>query len=161
MASIQQMLVIGGVLLLSYLVLSYHSSTGYQTSATLYNEAVISGTGIAQSLMEEIQSKAFDEKTTAGTVDSPDSLTNPFDLGPDATENLPKKFDDVDDYNDYRTTVTHGRLGDFDAVVNVYYVNTMSPGSKSFGRTFSKRVDIYVNTYVLKDTLKFNHVISY
>ena len=159
--AIQQMLVIGGVLLLSYLALSYHSSTGYQTSATLYNEAVITGTGIAQSFMEEIQSKAFDEKTTAGTVDSPDSLTNPFDLGPESGEPNATKFDDVDDYNDYRTTVTHGRLGDFDAVVNVFYVNTMSPGSKNFARTFSKRVDIYVITYVLKDTLKFNQVISY
>ena len=155
------MLVIGGVLLLSYLALSYHSSTAYQTSATLYNEAVITGTGIAQSLMEEIQSKAFDEETISGPKDSPDSLTNPFDLGPETGEPNATKFDDVDDYAGYTTTETNGRLGDFDAVVNVFYVNTMSPGSKSFGRTFSKRVDIYVSTYVLKDTLKLNHVISY
>ncbi len=141
--------------------MSLHSSHSSQTSATLYNEAVITGTGIAQSLMEEIQSKAFDENTISGAVDSPDSLTFPLNLGPETGETSPTKFDDVDDYHDYTTTETHNRLGDLDVAAKVYYINKMSPQSKGFGRTFLKRVDIYVSTFVLKDTLKFNHVIKY
>ena len=144
---------------MSYLTLSYHSSTSHQTSANLYNEAVITGAGIAQSLMEEIQGKAFDENTISDVLYSADSLT--FSLGPEAGETSPASFDDIDDYNNYTMTETHGRLGDFDAVVRISYINSMSPESKSFGQTFSKRVDIFVTTFVLKDTLKFNHVRSY
>ncbi len=161
MIAIQQMLVIGGLFLLSYLGLSLHSSDSSQSSATLYNEAVITGTGIAQSLMEEIQRKDFDEKTVSVSVDSPDSLTYLGYLGPETGETSRTQFDDVDDYHNYTATETHSRLGDFHTAIKVHYINKMSPNSHSFGRTFSKRVDIYVNTYVLKDTLKLNHVISY
>ena len=162
MVAIQQILVIGGLFLLSYLSLSLHSSDSSQSSATLYNEAVITGTGIAQSLMEEIQRKDFDEETVSGSVDSPDSLTFPYYLGPETGETSRTQFDDIDDYNDYTATETHGRLGDFHTAVKVRYINKMSPNSNSFGRTFSKRVDIYVHTYILKDTLKFiNNVLTY
>ena len=157
----QQILVIGGLFLLSFLGLSYQSSSSSQDSATLYNEAVITGAGIAQSLMEEIQSKAFDENTILGAVDSPDSLTFPLNLGPETGETSRTEFDDIDDYHDYTTTETHNRLGDLEVATKVYYIDKMSPLSKGFGRTFLKRVDIYVSTFVLKDTLKFNHVITY
>jgi hypothetical protein len=164
MIAIQQILVIGGMFLLSYLGLSLHSSDSSQSSATLYNEAVITGTGIAQSLMEEIQRKAFDEETVSGLglIDSPDSLSLAMYLGPETGETSRTQFDDVDDYHNYTTTAAHDRLGDFQTAIKVYYIDKMSPNSHSFGRTFSKRVDIYVHTYMLKDTLKFiNNVITY
>lgn len=161
MSSGQQILTIFAISLLSILILNVYRSNSTRSETTLYDEAVITGTGIAQSMTNEIDSKAFDEKTIAQAVTDTDSLTLPGSLGPDSGETLSTQFDDIDDYNNYSRIDSLSRLGAFKTDVKVYYIAKMSPTVKSNSPTFSKEVDIYVTNFSLRDTLKFKRIISY
>ena len=163
MNGINQILVIGAMLFLSTLVLMFHQVNASHTSTSNFNEAVVYASGFAQSMMDEIQSKSFDERTVAKWQVSTDSLS--LLLGPDLGESSVAAYDDVDDYNGHVRIDTLSRLGDFSGRVRVSYVSTMNPDNLSLVRTFSKTVDLSVYNYylddVLTDTLRFSHVISY
>ncbi len=161
MGGVQQLLVIGGILLLGYLALSFYRSNSVQSSIELSNEAVITGTGIGQSTLDEIQTKAFDQQTVSKTITSVDSLTAPSNLGPDSGETNSTLFNDIDDYNGFVRQDSLGRLGTFLTSVSVYYVNPTNPSNRSTLRTFAKRVDIFVTNMFLPDTIKLNLVIAY
>ncbi len=159
MSTTQTLLTIGGILLLTFLILSYYRSSGTQTEISINNEAIITGTGIAQSLFDEIQGKAFDETTTTASVSDANNLSS--SLGKDSGESLRSSFDDVDDYRKYTTNDTLSKLGVFFSEIDVNYVSASDPDVISYSRTFAKRVDITVTNDYLTDTLKFSQVISY
>ncbi len=159
MSTTQTLLTIGGILLLTFLILSYYRSSGTQTEISINNEAIITGTGIAQSLFDEIQGKAFDETTTTASVSDANNLSS--SLGKDSGESLRSSFDDVDDYRKYTTNDTLNKLGVFLSEIDVNYVSASDPDVISYSRTFAKRVDITVTNDYLTDTLKFSQVISY
>ncbi|MBU0559937.1 MAG: hypothetical protein KKD86_01275 [Bacteroidetes bacterium] len=157
----QQMLVIGGLLILSYLMLTFYNVRNDQTSFSLFTENVITGTSVGQSLIDEIQTKSFDEKTISSAVTSADSLTSVNSIGPDAGETNKSKFDDVDDYNGLKYSVSTNRIGTFSLSSQVYYVQNLNPNTKINQRSFAKRVDVFVTNPLFEDTLKFSTVISY
>jgi len=125
------------------------------------NEAIITGAGIAQSLINEIQVKAFDEKTVSRGYSIADSLTHPNLLGSDAGEYVSTQFDDIDDYNNYTKSDSLDRLGLFNLKVNVYYINKLMPDVKSYVQTFTKQIDILLTNFSLPDTIRFHQVIAY
>ena len=57
----QQFLVIGGILILSYLSLTFFRSNSTQTDSNYNNEVIIMGTGIGQSMLEEILTKDLND----------------------------------------------------------------------------------------------------
>ncbi len=154
-------LAIAGVILLSNLILNVHKANTERMIATYTSESVINASGLAQSIIDMIQSKAFDENTTEAAVWQLDSLTAAINLGPESGENMHTEFDDIDDYNNYSTTVSLDRMGDFDINVNVFYVNTLNPQIKSSITTYSKKIELSIINYSLLDTLKYYHIISY
>ena len=159
MNSGQQLLTIGALLLLTILSLTVFRSTGQRSTSNYENEAILTGTSIGQSILEEIESRAFDENTIASTAKSPADLS--ATLGKDSGETSVYTFDDIDDYNNYTNSDTLDRMGVFNIKVSVYYVQNMNPGVKSIARTFSKRIDIAVTNKNIPDTLKFNYVAAY
>lgn len=159
--NIQTFLVVGSIAALTYTILNINNTLGTHTSWQLDNEAIFSATAIGQSIIEEIELKAFDEKTLSGRIETPDSLTSSALLGKETGEFTYSSFDDFDDFNGYVKKDTLDRLGVFSSRIDIYYVTTMSPDNKSLSRTFSKRVDIYVSNTYLADTLFFSKVISY
>ena len=159
--NIQTLLVIGSLIALTYSILTMNTSQSVQAGFQLNNEAMISATGIGQSLLEEIELKAFDEETISNTITDTDSLTSSFSLGKDSGESTHYTFDDFDDYDGYTKTDSLSRLGTFSTEIEVYYVNTMAPDTKVTYKTFSKRIDILVSNEFLLDTLVFAKVISY
>jgi hypothetical protein len=168
MSAGQQLLVLGAIVLLSIFILRVYTTENSNIKNTVTNSAIIKATGIAQTLLEQIQTEAFDEKTVSKSVSTPDSLTLPSLLKIDAgeTANKPTTFDDIDDYNGYTEIDTIGVTDIFNVKVNVSYCTSIkdpNPGSPSSVRTFSKRVDISVyNKYLnLIDTLKLSKVFSY
>jgi hypothetical protein len=158
MTGINMLLVIGAMMLLATLSLTFQQSNAHQMTDTYFNEAVIYATFFAQSMMDEIQSRAFDEKTIGKSVVVADSLS--LFLGHEAGES-PNKFDDVDDYRGHVRTDTLSRLGTFTGRVRVVYVETMNPDQERFVPTFSKKVELFVRNHYLPDSLSFRHVISY
>lgn len=161
MSSVQQLLVLGASMVLTYLIFNYFRSTSYQNDVSLFNEAVISATGIGQSIIDEIQTKAFDEQTVLFPQDDASGLTAAADLGPDPGETSYTLFNDIDDYNEYSRVDSLDKLGNFYTSVEVYYVNSASPNLKTTVKNFTKRVDVFVTTFLLMDTLKLSQIISY
>ncbi len=161
MNSGQQLLTIFVIVIFGFLSLNVYKSSGSREDSMRYNEAAITATGIAQAMINEIESKAFDQTTVYKSVSTADSLTPPNSLGPDGTETVPTQFNDIDDYNDYTTTDTLNILGNFNVKVKVFYIQKMSPDVVSYTQTFSKQVNVSVTNMYLPDTLKFSQVISY
>ena len=157
----QQILTIASIFLLSTLILNVHSATTERLTTMYSNESVIAASGIAQSIIDELQTKGFDEKTLIKMVTKTDSLTQADYLGKDAGETISTQFDDIDDYNTYTRTDSLNRMGRFDTKVLVYYVDKNSPDTKSSARTFTKRVDVLITNFSFPDTLKFFHLIGY
>jgi len=155
------LLTIAGVILLSNLILNVHKANTNRMLTNYTSESVINASGLAQSIIDMIQSKAFDENTIDAAVWQLDSLTAVINLGPESGENMHTEFDDIDDYNNYSTTVSLDRMGDFDINVNVFYVNTLNPQIKSSITTYSKKIELSIINYSLLDTLKYYHIISY
>ncbi len=157
----QQILAIGAIVLLSFIVLSYGNSSNGMLETAFFNEGVISGSALAQSLMEEIQSRAFDEATISQAVTSVNNLTSSNSLGPDNGESDISSFDDVDDYNGYTKTDSLSRMGNFTVSVDIYYVEEMNPEVKSLSKTFSKRIDVEVVNSAVSTSITFSNVVSY
>jgi hypothetical protein len=159
MSHIQTFLVIGGMVLLSVLVMNFYQITSVQIDTRSYNEAIITGTAIGQSLFEEISTKAFDENTISKMIGSVDSLSAV--LGPDFGENNRALFDDVDDYNNYQSSDSLAGLGKFNYKIRVHYVQRLNPDVISNVRTFAKRVDVSITNRYISDTLRLNHVYAF
>lgn len=161
MYSFERIMITGGIVLLTMLILNFTRSSTTQSTASIYNEAIITSTSIGQSLLEEIQSKAFDEKTLATDVQDASNLTTVNNIGRDAGETVSTDFDDIDDYDEYSVTQTLTGLGDFTMNVDVYYVSRTNPGAISAIPTFAKQVDIIITNMYLSDTLLVNKIMAY
>jgi hypothetical protein len=105
--------------------------------------------------------KAFDENTISGFTSTTAGLTPVASLGFDATENHVNKYDDIDDYRNYKRNDYLPRLGMFTTFVCVKYANRTTLDSVQ-ARTFLKRIDVsVVINSGMKDTVRLNHYISY
>lgn len=178
----QQFLTIGGIIIFTFMTLTFNSSVLNQSSASDFNEAIIVATGLGQSIIEEIHTKAFDENTILSAVDTVVDLTLPNLLSYDSGEGLNNEngyakthgydagttFDDIDDYNGFSRDYSDKLLGNFNSKVEVYYIKPSSPYFKSTTRTFTKRVDVTMsNPYLTINendstgTLKLTSIITY
>ncbi|MFC2084578.1 hypothetical protein ACFLS9_05930 [Bacteroidota bacterium] len=157
----QSILVIGGIMLFTLLLLSFYRSNSIQTTASIYNEAVISASGIAQSLIEEIGKKKFDEGEMIYQSITTDSLTKSWNFGPDSGETYVNQYDDLDDYHNYKRVDKLNRLGYFNSNVQVNYGVPSAPDKVSLARTFYKRVEVKVINQYMPDTLKLYYIASF
>jgi len=157
----QQLLVIGALIILGSLVLTFNRSTQNVNANNYFNIALIDATASAQSLIEEIQTKAFDEKTVSSSVSSASGLTTNASLGADAGESIPTQFDDIDDYKNYRQVDSIEQFGQFSLSVQVNYVMKYSPETISTTPTFLKKVDVTVSNSFLVHSLTLSRIISY
>ena len=151
MTSGQSWMAIGAMVILSYLSLTFHQSQNIQLTSSFTFEAIITSTGIGQSLLEQISGLSFDEFTVEGNTSVPDSLTNHFSLGPESGESNITLFDDIDDFNGFTQYDTLSRLGIFESNVKVYYVDEPDLDHDVMTKTFIKRIDVaVVNTYLAR-----------
>lgn len=119
----------------------------------------------ANSLLEQIQSKPFDQVVVSSSLGSKvdqnksklvADLTLP--LGPEAGERYP--FNDLDDYNGYSCKVWNPLGSDsLSLITTVYYVNASNPSQWSGVRTEAKKVIVKVFAPGMTDTLAFQQVV--
>lgn len=157
----QQLLVIGALIILGSLVLTFNRSTQNVNANNYFNIAVIDATASAQSLIEGIQTKAFDENTITSSVSAASALTANASLGPDAGESITTHFDDVDDYKNYTEIDTFQQFGQFTVSVDVNYVQKYSPETVSATPTFLKKIDVTVSNSFLTRSLTLSRIITY
>jgi hypothetical protein len=161
MNSTQFLLLAGGILFFTNLVLTFNRTSMSQALVVYENESFIYGEGLSQGLIEEIQTRAFDENTLSGTVDSPEGLSSVNGLGHDGGEDAMNKFDDIDDFDNFTFTDSLSGHGNFDVNISVYYINTYLPDVQSSLPTFSKRVDIAMNNPYMQGTVRVSKIFSY
>lgn len=161
MSSGHQILTIACIVLFSVLVLNFYSSNTQKILQMHSSKSIIVANGLAQSLIEEIQTKAFDEKTISNPVWNTASLTSTGTLGKDSGENLNTQFDDIDDYDGYTKSIDIDKVGEFEMSVDVFYVEQLNPDITSSTQTYSKMVKVKISNESLSDTLHFQQVISY
>ncbi|MBI2418016.1 MAG: hypothetical protein HYV28_08970 [Ignavibacteriales bacterium] len=157
----QQLLVVGAIIILGTLVLTFNRSTQNMNSNNYFNTAIVDATAAAQSVIEEIETKAFDELTVSSSTSTTTSLTSAGTLGAESGESNRTLFDDIDDYNNFSGVDTLEHFGSFAYKVSVHYVSTASPETNSSAQTFLKKIDVDVFNPYLEDTLSLSRIISY
>jgi len=154
----QSLMAMFGIVLFTYLIITFNNSSQTQIELNLENEAIITASSVAQSVIDEILTKSFDEATVTKAV------TKTSDLGSIGSENGETKafqFDDVDDYNNYTDKVALSRLGEMDYKVEVSYANR-STGAVTGSKTFSKLIKVTVKSpYLMAGEMSLSHLVSY
>ena len=135
MSAGQQLLVLAAIVLLSIYILRVYTTENDSTKNIITNAAIIKATGVAQTLLEQIQTEAFDSSTVSKTVNSAGVLTPVACLGNDPGETTVAKFNDLDDYNNYTETDTIGSNDLFNIKVKVSYKNKLE-AKESFEKPF-------------------------
>ena len=161
MSSTQFLLLAGGLLFFTNLVLTFNRTSMSQALVVYENESFIYGESLSQGFIEEIQTRGFDENTLSGSVDDPDELSPVGSLGSDSGENTLQQFDDIDDFNNFTHIDSLSGNGNYTISISVYYVNTYLPDVVSSLRTFSKRVDISIDNPYLQGPITMSKIFSY
>ena len=175
---------IGALLIFGTFLSSSNRLMTGNTQIAEQNEYYISAVSLAQAIIDEAKTKAFDQKTDTSVVALSDSLTNPVKLGPEGTEatGLPKpdtltsaapytatsrgyrstyKFNDVDDYDKYTRLVNTPRAEKFSISVKVNYANTIDPDFLTMTRTFCKRMIVTVSSPYLANNVVLSYAFTY
>lgn len=157
----QTLLISIGLFLFTIFILTVYRSTASRFATVISNESLLTASALAQSMVDQIIQKSFDEKTINKVVFHPDSLTPASILGPEFNETDVSKFDDIDDYNNYIQNDSLPRLGRFQSFVKVNYVDQTNPDQASTIRTFFKKISVFVTNDFVKDTVKIYRIVSY
>jgi hypothetical protein len=156
MGSNQLLLIVAALAILITLQLSINGSLIRSFVADLDGEATIDAVSVGEAMIDEIQTKAFDEQVVANRIFDLDLLTASNSLTREgSTENSvsayerepfqsKSKFNDADDYNRYTRIVSSPRLGDYKVKDTVYYVSGTSLDSASNTRTWWKKIEVTV-----------------
>jgi len=160
----QMLLILGAVLMFSFITLTAHRTVMTASTNQLESEYVITAAEIAESVSNEIKSKAFDEAVTNGqTVSSTSEFT--VYMGPGYNE-YPGGYDDVDDYitdnsKNMPLVFSTPRAGNFTVTISVNYVQPDLPTSVSTVPTRTKRIRVSVSAARLPQALVLTSFVSY
>jgi hypothetical protein len=153
-------------------VMVMNSNRLFVRNATMMVESEIeySAISIAQSIIDEARTKAFDEQTAGGSglMGDPDVLapssipsgfTAPATLGPEAGEVYPN-FNDFDDFHNLNIIRNTG-YGDFTIQAEVFYVNPANPIVNIGARSIAKRLIVIVSNENLPNTVTLSYIKTY
>jgi hypothetical protein len=167
----QSILTIAAMLLLSVLVLRVNTNLFYTGTAVSSSKIGLTAISIAQSRLEEIKSKWFDDATDGVATTNINLLTSPSSLGPEAGETYPAGYNDIDDFNGFTKTdsvlidptlsSTKGNQNYFNEYCSVVYVSPNNPDVTSGTRTWCKKITVLVAHKLTKDTVKVSTIFSY
>jgi hypothetical protein len=154
MNSGQMLFAIGALVLLGKLALSGNALLLDNQILIWQTEAIETATGIAQSTLEKIEVRGYDEKAKGGS-DTVTTTVFSTTLGPDVTagdtSGKPSSYDDIDDFDAFSDSVSTPRFGKFYISCDVNYVNVTSPYSTTASKTFMKSVDVTVTNSFMVD----------
>jgi hypothetical protein len=145
-----------------------------QTVNMLDAEASLNAISLAQSLLDEIEVKAYDANSFGKRCYVNTDFTPSDQLGPSNVEantvHLPDNsyphtslagYNDVDDYNKYVRVDTTTRLNNFRDSVSVFYVTEADPNKKTTTRTFFKKIVVTVTHPSMKNPIQLADIAVY
>jgi len=164
MSSVQSMLAIAGMVILALISLRFNSTVLSTSNSQTENKVYLTAFSIADNLIEEIKGKSFDQTTIQFPTTNPLTLTPPSQLGPDfsgtdSAEVYPN-YNDVDDYNGYKDTLTAPYFETYFRSCIVQYVNGSNPDDSSGTQTFYKRVIVTVSSPFLDHSISISSIFT-
>lgn len=155
------LLTVAAIMLLGTVILSTNRRIATTSSIMSTANYGLEDVALATKIIQEAQSKAFDQ----ATADSlPISGVSSFSatLGQESGSN---DFDDFDDYNGYSPLFSNLATGDYRASVTVRYVK-YNPTTKTIDTTstrqWSKRIDVAVwNTVDPANVVRMHAIMSF
>lgn len=154
------------------LIITRMNSTSGATEDTLNNTGFgLLATSISTSIIEDAGRKSFDSAADTSVISDLTLLTNYDKLGCEAGEdpNDTNTFNDVDDFNGYSVTDSSMPSAVFNIHCRVCYVDESNPNLKLNGKTWHKKLTVYVTSKYMHgvlepenfDTLKISSIFSY
>ena len=136
----QMLMVLGALVLFSLALPSLNNTILYNDRTLITTNAELTAISLAQKIISEAGSKAFDEVCLATQPYLASQLTAVGSLGAESGESY-SNYDDLDDYNSLSladSTTLPSVL--FNITATVDYVNTNDPSQVVGYRTFMKRL---------------------
>jgi hypothetical protein len=171
MGANQLLLIVGALVLLITVQLSINSTIIRAYEYTLDGEATIDAVSVGQAMIDEINTKSFDETTVAAPKFFVTDLTQSGSLGRDGGETLTLDtgsvflsktlFDDIDDYNGYTRKVKSPTMDYYTVQDSIFYVTDNDPSIWSSTRTFYKRIEVKVTHPNLLFPVKVTSLYAY
>jgi MSHA pilin protein MshD len=145
----QMIMTLGAMMLLSTIMLRVN--TANLTNESIRDDAQfgVLATSLATSIIEEAQSKAFDEKSDTMNVTALTQLTSV--LGPETGE-TEDTFDDFDDYNGFTKRDSTMPSATFDISCQVVYVEPGNITGSTSNRTWNKKLIVTITRPVSADS---------
>ena len=150
---------LGALVLISVVSLRFNSALLENSTIETENKVYLTAFSLANDLIEEIKTKAFDAATVKFPTTEPSVLTSPYYLGHADYEIYPN-FNDVDDFNDYSRTISTPHIENYFVTCNVYYVSEYNPDYKVMTQTFFKRADVTVTSPYMKRTVQLSFIFT-
>jgi MSHA pilin protein MshD len=160
MSSGHMLLSMGAMMLLSTILLGVNGNIINTASTLDETKFGILATSLGTSIIEEANSKAFDLATVSDAISNVNSLTDPNGLGPASGEVYPL-FNDFDDFNGLSRMITNMPSTVFKESCAVHYVSANNPSLIVNTKTWHKRIDVFITSPSIKDTIKLSSVCSY
>lgn len=165
MTSIQMILALGAMILLTLLITNVNKNSLYTEDVMYDSNFGITATSIASSVIEDASKKRFDNifYIDSSTVYNPSYFTVPAELGVDSGEVAtdPKTFNDFDDYNNYSGVDSTMPSAIFNFSCRVRYVIDNALDDSVNTQTFHKKITVKVWSVSMKDTMVMSSIFSY
>jgi hypothetical protein len=142
----QMLLVLGALVLFSLMLPSMNQTILYNDRTLVSTNAELTAISLAEKIIADAGTKAFDVYCITGTPTSPSQLTSPYHLGPAYGEVYPY-FNDLDDYHtmSIMDTTTFPSVS-FNISARVNYVNPADPNQMVYYQTFLKKLRVTVTS---------------
>jgi hypothetical protein len=155
----QTLLTIVAIVLLGSNVVSINRTFSQHGVILQQTEIGIFGISLGMSIIEESQGKAYDKNTLDSLALSTSELSST--LGKEAGETTRDTFNDFDDYNGWTDTVHIQGVDAFRRWATVAYTDTSNPNGTASGRTWNKKLTVFVKADNAQDTVKVSYIFSY
>ncbi|MBK8944850.1 MAG: hypothetical protein IPM32_06195 [Ignavibacteriae bacterium] len=138
----QMMIGIVALGLVTFTLLNFNRGSISTQDSITYNKSFILATTVAQSVLDEINSKAYDEEIVNGTkIFSANDFSDV--LKKETGETYPN-FDDIDDYNNFSRSDSIPQMGVFNINVKVEYLtDDLQP---TVSKTYNKNITVRISS---------------
>ena len=164
MAGTQSFLSIGAMGLLALISLNFNTTLLENRTTEIENKVYLTAFSLADDMIEEIKQKAFDEQTVVFRAINPEELTSPSKFAPEVLDagesNNPSTWDDIDDYNGYRKSISLPHVENYTVMSQVEYVLGSNQDQASLSQTFFKRITVRVTSPYLSHPVRLSFVFT-
>ena len=156
----QTLLLMSALVVFSFASLNFNNTITDHQSFHLGAETSLTGIAIADEILTEISSRAFDENSVNASASlGPSDFTLASRLGIETGETA---YDDVDDYHGLSYYYNSERIDSFEVSIRVSYADTTNPMQTSLTPTTLKRIELVLkNPILIADSLEFTSYRSY